>query len=161
MNDVIKVGMADLKFGKNPIKLTTLGLGSCVGVVIYDKINGISGLAHVMLPDSANFNNITNESKFCDLALRNMVEGMERQGARRRNMLAKIAGGAKMFAFRSAGDGMSVGDKNVEAARNNLRLLGIRIVAEDVGLDYGRTILFDSTNEQLLVRSMGRNTKII
>ncbi len=161
MDETIKVGMADLKFGKNPIKLTTLGLGSCVGIVLYDSMNKVSGLAHIMLPSSENFNNVTNKSKFCDLALEVMITGMEELGAKRRNMKAKIAGGAKMFSFNSQSDLLSVGERNVEATKANLKKYNISIVAEDTGLDYGRTIVFDSETEELFVKTMGRETKIM
>ena len=50
LDEMIKVGMADLKVGKSPDVLTTLGLGSCVGVAIYDPVTKISGLLHCMLP---------------------------------------------------------------------------------------------------------------
>ncbi len=161
MSDIIKVGMADLKCGKNPIKLTTLGLGSCVGIVLYDKINKVSGLAHVMLPNSSNFKNISNKSKFCDLALEVLITDMEKLGASRRSMVAKIAGGAKMFAFSGNNDLLSVGERNINAARENLKKYNIRIIAEDVGLDYGRTIVFDSETSDLSIRSMGKRVKII
>ena len=66
LDEMIKVGMADLKVGKSPDVLTTLGLGSCVGVAIYDPVTKISGLLHCMLPDSTQFRNNSNKAKYAD-----------------------------------------------------------------------------------------------
>ncbi len=78
----IKVGIADLNVAFSPDKLITVGLGSCVGIAIYDKAIGIGGLAHIMLPDSSQFNKITNEIKFADLAIPILVEDMIKKGAK-------------------------------------------------------------------------------
>ena len=57
MGTMIKVGMADMNICLPPDSITTLGLGSCVGVVIYDPAKKISGMVHVMLPDSTKIKN--------------------------------------------------------------------------------------------------------
>jgi chemotaxis protein CheD len=95
----IKVGIADYNVAYSPDRLITVGLGSCIGIALYDKIQGIGGLVHIMLPDSTQFNNVTNPLKFADLAIPMLIEKMEKQGSNRRNLKAKIAGGASMFNF--------------------------------------------------------------
>ena len=60
MGNVIKVGMADLKIAKSPDVLITLGLGSCIGLVLYDPVTKIGGMLHYMLPDSTKLKNNTN-----------------------------------------------------------------------------------------------------
>lgn len=100
MSEIIKVGMADLKTCVSPNGITTLGLGSCVGIAIRDPVNKIGGLAHVMLPDSnAIKSSQMNIAKFADTGIAELVKQMERLGAKRERMVAKIAGGANMFNF--------------------------------------------------------------
>lgn len=162
MNEIVKVGMADMQICEPPKGLTTLGLGSCVGVVLYDVKSKISGMVHVMLPDSTKIRNNANRAKFADTGIQDMLEKMLRAGASKEYMVAKIAGGARMFAYGSSNsDLMKVGEKNVEAVKAMLDSLGIKIISEDTGLNYGRTIIFDSTNGNLIIKAVGREEKII
>lgn len=162
MEETIKVGMADMKICEAPNKLTTIGLGSCVGVVLYDSQTRISGMVHIMLPDSTKIKNNSNIAKFADTGIVAVREMMIEKGALAERMIAKIAGGAKMFAFGAGhNDIMCVGEKNIEAAKEVLDKLNIRILAEDTGLNYGRTIVFDSLTGNLLIRAVGKPEKTI
>jgi chemotaxis protein CheD len=154
----IKVGIADLNIAFCPDKLITVGLGSCVGIAIYDKASGIGGLAHIMLPDSSQFNKITNQVKFADLAIPMLVEDMIKKGARLRNMIAKIAGGASMFNFSDKSIIMDIGNRNGIAVKNALKILAIPIVAEDIGGNKGRTLIFDTESGILSIRTVGLGT---
>jgi chemotaxis protein CheD len=154
----IKVGIADLNMAFSPDKLITVGLGSCVGIAIYDKSAGIGGLAHIMLPDSSQFNKITNEIKFADLAIPILVEDMIKKGAKLRNMNAKIAGGASMFNFSDKSIVMDIGSRNGIAVKNALKILTIPIVSEDIGGNKGRTLIFDTANGVLSIRTVGMGT---
>ena len=97
LDEMIKVGMADLKTCKSPEVLTTLGLGSCVGVAIYDPVSKISGLLHCMLPDSTQFRNNSNTAKYADSGIDELISQMVKLGANRARLVAKIAGGAQML----------------------------------------------------------------
>ena len=156
MSQTIKVGMADLSVCKAPDKLTTLGLGSCVGVAIRDPITQIGGLAHVMLPNSKTIKNNSNIYKFADTGIEELVRLMVLQGASRSRMVAKIAGGAQMFAFQNKSDMVRVGEQNVEASKAKLKELNIPILAEDTGKNYGRTIIFNPESGELVIRSVGK-----
>ncbi len=160
MSDIIKVGMADLKTCLPPNGITTLGLGSCVGVAIRDKNNKVGGLAHVMLPDSTVIAGQTNIAKFADTGITELIRQMEKLGANKRNMVAKIAGGAQMFAV-SSRSGMNVGERNVEAVKKKLKEFGIPILAEDTGLDYGRTVIFYPETGEYVIKSVGKPEKKI
>lgn len=140
MPELIKVGMADYKVAKNPASLISYGLGSCVGIALYDSITKVGGLAHIMLPDSTQARSAENPAKFADTALPLMVDDMIRLGASKSRIIAKIAGGAQMFTFANATDIMRVGERNTEAVRTVLKKIDIRIVAEDTGGNYGRTV---------------------
>lgn len=162
MGEIIKVGMADLKTCKEPDSLTTLGLGSCVGVALYDPVTKVSGLLHLMLPDSTQIKNNQNKAKFADTGIVQLYEEMKKKGASSSRIVAKIAGGAQMFAYGAGNDDIiSVGRKNVEATKKMLNMLNIRLLAEDTGLNYGRTIIFDSQTGKLKVRAVGKSETII
>lgn len=161
MSQTIKVGMADLNVCKCPDKLTTLGLGSCVGVAIRDPITQVGGLAHVMLPNSKTIKNNSNIYKFADTGIEELVRQMVMQGASRSRMVAKIAGGAQMFAFQNKSDMVRVGEQNVEASKAKLKELNIPLLAEDTGKNYGRTVIFNPETGELVIRSVGKEEVVI
>jgi len=161
MNEMIKVGMADLNVCVAPNSITTLGLGSCVGIILYDQRNKIAGLAHVMLPDSTKISNNENKAKFADTGIEELINRMKVIGANPRGLVAKIAGGAQMFAFSKNNDMMRIGDRNVEATKAKLNELSIPILAEDTGLNYGRTIEFYPETGELHIKSVGKERKVI
>ena len=113
MDELIKVGMADLNICKAPRGLTTLGLGSCVGVCLWDTSTGLGGLCHIMLPDSTRIKNNSNIYKFADTGIDELIRRLVSMGAPRARLKAKIAGGAQMIAFQSRHDTMSNGAANI------------------------------------------------
>ena len=132
MGEVIKVGMADLKTAKAPNTLTTLGLGSCIGLTLYDPVTKIGGLVHYMLPDSTKLKNNTNIAKF------------------------GIAGGACMFEMSGLSSVGNVGARNAEEAKIILKELRIPLIAEDTGLNYGRTVELDCETGDFRIKSVGK-----
>lgn len=161
MGQMIKVGMADLNTCTIPDSLTTLGLGSCVGIVLYDPVSKVAGLVHVMLPDSTKIKNNNNKAKFADTGIDTLIDEMRKKGANRNSLIAKIAGGAQMFAFSSNSDMLRVGERNIEATKQKLDELKIRILAEDTGQNYGRTIEFNTGTGELLIKSVGKEIKVL
>ncbi len=163
MGNMIKVGMADLNVCKDPDSLTTLGLGSCIGACLYDPVVKVAGMVHFMLPDSTRIKNNQNVAKFGDTGIDETIRLMEELGAKKSRMTAKIAGGAKMFSISASASlpSLNVGDNNIEAARQVLEKNGIRIIAEDVGLNYGRTIEFYANDGSLKIKAVGKEPKVI
>lgn len=161
MGDVIKVGMADLKTGKGTDVLTTLGLGSCIGLTFYDPTSKIGGLVHYMLPDSTKLKNNSNIAKFGDTGIRELYNQVIAMGASRYRLVAKIAGGAKMFEVSGLSGVGNVGDRNAEAAKKILKELGVKLIAEDTGLNYGRTVELHCDTGEFYVKSVGKEIKII
>ena len=161
MSEVIKVGMADLNVCVSPNSITTLGLGSCVGIAIRDPVTKIGGLAHIMLPDSTQVRQNQNRAKFADTGIDYLIEQMVVAGANKRNLTAKIAGGAQMFAFSGNSDMLRVGERNVEAVKKKLRAIGIRILAEDTGLNFGRTVEFYPETGDFVIKSVGKPVRTI
>lgn len=155
--EIVKVGIADLKIVKAPQLIRTSGLGSCVGVVVFDPFQKIAGLAHVMLPDSSLAKSKTfNVAKYADTAVRELVSAVVKQGARKSGLKAKIAGGAQMFQFSSGNEMMRIGPRNVEAVKKQLADLHIKLLGEDVGGNSGRTIEFDPNTSILQIRTVNK-----
>lgn len=162
MSEIIKVGMADLKTCVSPNGVTTLGLGSCVGVALRDPVTKIGGLAHIMLPDSTAIKNSQqNIAKFADTGIVELIRQMVALGAKESRLEAKIAGGATMFAFKSQSDLVMVGQRNVEATKKKLGELGIRILAEDTGANYGRTVTYYPETGEFHIRAVGKEETVI
>ncbi len=161
MSEMIKVGMADLKLCKAPDAITTLGLGSCVGIAIRDPQTKIGGLAHIMLPDSTQFSGTVNVPKFADTGVKELVRIVVAAGANRTRLVAKIAGGAQMFAFASKNDLTAVGQRNVEAVKKVLGELKIPILAQDTGLNFGRTVEFYPETGDYIIKAVGKGVKTI
>ena len=155
MDNVVKVGMADLNMSRHPGMLITLGLGSCVGVALYDSTTKIIGLAHVMLPSSDMVKSNINPAKFADTAIDLLVDKMIKLGAQKGAISAKLAGGAQMFSFSSNNDILRIGFRNVEASKEALKKIGIPIIAEDTGGNYGRTIELYSDDGRLVIKTIG------
>lgn len=161
MSKIIKVGMADLNICKSPDGITTLGLGSCVGVALRDPVTKIGGLLHAMLPDSTVVKNNTCVEKFVDSGLDELVKRMVRAGANKARLEAKLAGGAQMFAFQRNSDLVKVGERNAEAARKKLRAMHIKLLAEDTGLNFGRTVIYYPETGEYVIKAVGKPEKSI
>lgn len=157
----IKVGMADLHTAKSPDILITVGLGSCVGIALYDPEAKLGGLAHVMLPDSTQIKNNENKAKFADTAIDLLVGRMVEQGADKSRIVAKISGGAQMFAFKSIQDNMRIGTRNVMAVTKGLETLNIPLLAQDTGSNYGRTVELHTETGLLVIKTVGHGVKEI
>jgi chemotaxis protein CheD len=148
----IIVGISDMAISKAPGVIVTYALGSCVGICINDSVAHIGGLSHILLPSS---NSRDNTMKFADTAIPELISRLEKAGAHRLRMKAKIAGGAQMFTVTGAESSPlgHIGKRNVEAVKAALALLKIRIVAEDTGKDFGRSIFFNVDTGVLQVKT--------
>lgn len=155
MNDKLIVGIADMKMAREEGILITYALGSCVGICLYDPLIRLAALVHVMLPLNMETNR-KSPMKYADTGIRETLRKMEEQGGLRSRIVAKMAGGAKMFEVPGGGSLGNIGQRNIESAHLVLRREGIRLLREDVGGSTARTLLFDVTSGQACVRSYGR-----
>ena len=160
MSKTIRVGIAEMKITRLEGRLITYALGSCVGICLYDPIIQLGGMVHVMLPKAPEAN-IDNILKYADTGVLELLRKMEAFGAVRHRIVAKIAGGSKMFDI--PGDEVlgGIGKRNVESVKRVLAQCTIRIAGEDLGGRYARTMEFDVQTGQAMVRSYGRETKIM
>lgn len=157
---VVKVGMAELGFVRDQGLIRTTGLGSCVGLTMFDPDLKLAGMVHVMLPSSeiAKEGSL-NVAKYADTAVPSLYQRLLEQGASPKRLVAKMAGGAQMFAFSGGGDTMRIGPRNAESCKISLDALGIPLVAEDTGGNYGRTIELDCQTGILFIRSVQTGIK--
>lgn len=160
MSQEVNVGISDMKIVSAPEGLISYALGSCVGICIIDKAIQIAGMAHIMLPYS-NTGDKSNIFKYADTGISEMIRQMEGLGCLRTRMVAKIAGGAKMFDIKGNSTIGSIGDRNIAATKETLQKMKVKLLSEDVGENYGRTIIFDSNTGNLTIKSFGKNLKII
>jgi len=161
-NQIIKVGIAQMDVVKAPNTIRTSGLGSCVGVILYDESKQIAGLIHVMLPDSSlGRSDAVNVAKFADTGIKALIELLKLEGVHAFRLKAKIAGGAQMFQFTSDKESMRIGPRNVEAVKVELRKNSIPLVAEDTGGNSGRTIEFDPITSKLNIRTVNQGVSEI
>lgn len=152
----VKVGIADLNLVLDPGVIMTIGLGSCIGIAIYDKSLKVAGLAHIMLPDSTQFKSANNPMKFADLAIPILIEKMEKQGCKKSGIVAKIAGGASMFNFSDKSIISDIGKRNGEAVKKSLNANGIPIIAEEIGGNKGRTMILNASDGKVIVKILGK-----
>lgn len=154
------IGIAQLGIVKYPQKITTLGLGSCIGVTMYDKVKRIGGMVHVILPEGDK--SAPNRAKYANLGVDYLLEQMLKNGASRMSLVAKMAGGAHMFSGLSQNsDILKVGDRNAAQCASALLRLRIPILARDTGGTCGRTIELNTEDGKLLVKMVGKGQKII
>lgn len=162
MKKVIRVAIADMAVARAPTLLVTIGLGSCVGITLYDPVVRVGGMAHILLPYQNKSRAQDNPAKFVDSALPVLIEKMIAQGAVLKRLQAKLAGGAQMFASKgSVSEIFQVGRRNVEAARAVLQAAGIKLVAEDTGGNHGRTLEFDTTTGLLRIKTIAHGEKLL
>lgn len=159
---VVRVGISDLNTVAAPNTIRTSGLGSCVGIIIYDLPNKIAGMSHIMLPDSSlTREKKVNTYKFADTAIPYLIKKLISEGARRSSLKAKISGGAQMFQFTSTSDVMRIGPRNIEAVKQILIQERIPLISSDVGGNSGRTIEFDPISGMLNVRTVNKGEHLI
>jgi chemotaxis protein CheD len=161
MSELIKVGMADYKVGRNPASLISYGLGSCVGIALFDPETKIGALGHIMLPDSTQARSTENPAKFADTCLPLMLADMIKLGAVKSRVVAKIAGGSQMFAFANVTDIMRVGERNTESVKAVLKKIDLRIIAEDTGGNYGRTVELNLVTGIYKIKTIDKGEKLL
>jgi chemotaxis protein CheD len=156
--DKINVGIGDYAVAAEEGVLATV-LGSCVGVILYDKLRRIGGLAHVYLPDSRQGKSFDPQGgdtpfdrslKYADLLVPRVVEEMAALGASPKRLVAYLVGGAMLFDF-PKDSSLNVGLRNLEKVKTALRELGLWALEVKVGGSRGRKVNFDVATGDLLV----------
>lgn len=161
MADELLVRVADLRAGSADSVLITLGLGSCVAILLHDPTARVGGLAHVLLPSRSLSRTGENPGRFPQTAIPALLEAMAGLGAVPGRMVARLVGGAAMFAALAPSGSMQMGDRNLIASREVLRALAIPIVGEMVGGGTGRSVWFHVGEGRVVVRAVGQSEQIL
>jgi chemotaxis protein CheD len=155
----IEVNMAQMEISDAPARLITRGLGSCLGITMYDPSNKIGVMAHPMLPDIEKAKIKSNPSRFVNSAIVKMIEEMEKRGVQRSSIVTKLFGGAHMFGFIASDSILNVGQKNLEVALATLKSCDMNIEAQETGGSFGRTIELNLEDGKVLVKTVSWGEK--
>ncbi|MEM3341864.1 MAG: chemotaxis protein CheD, partial [Thermoplasmata archaeon] len=148
----IDVPAGSYKIHFPPGKLRIHGLGSCIAVALYSRVDSIGALTHAMLPDYSSGIDKTNPDKYVDSSTKRLIEEMISRGIKKYNLKAKIVGGAQMFSFLPK-NSFDIGKRNIEMARKILLHENITVIAEDTGGNSGRSVLFDLTDYSIKIKT--------
>lgn len=158
----VRVKVADYAVRKGGHVIATIGLGSCVAIALYDRDARVGGLAHILLPNKSMSRETSNPAKFPETIVPVMLDEMRQLGSSpTARISAKIVGGASMFGQLVSGTGINVGERNVTATREVLAAANIPLLAEDTGLDYGRSVYFYLDDGRVEVRSLRKGDRVI
>jgi chemotaxis protein CheD len=157
---IIRVGISEFAVSKAPAKLITIGLGSCVGIAVYEKNKKVGGLSHILLPDSNFFSKVDKPEKFADLALPLMIDAIISMSGSEK-LEAKIAGGASMFYQGNDNLIDGIGQKNIKAVTDILNSFGIPIIGSDTGGNAGRTMTVDLTDFKVTISTVNKEPLLL
>lgn len=160
MTERQRVGIAEISIARAPGLLVAYGLGSCLGIALYDYQQNLGGLAHTLLPAPHGKEVVARKAKFVATAIESMVQDLCGLGAGSERLTAKIVGGANMFEPLQPAVRDGIGSRNIMAAREALAEMQIPLVAEDVGGNFGRTMEFDLDTGQVRVRTIRGGTRL-
>jgi len=158
--NTIIVGLGKYTIAHKPATIGSLGLGSCVAITLFDPVTKTGALAHIMLPTIESARSHQNVNKFADKAIENMLNDLTKIGVKKKNLIAKLVGGAHMFQTLDKKIHTGVGESNLESVRERLREEDIRIVAEDTGGHLGRTVYLDLNSGEVFIKTKNYVKKI-
>lgn len=146
---------------RHPNLLETV-LGSCIGLVMFDEADGIGGMAHVLLPKSdGREKSVSLPGKYADIAVPLLKRSLIRFGANERKIVAKIAGGARMFTNALHYENRDIGAENVAAVIASLKSENVPVTGLDVGGHYGRKMKFELETFTCFVEDFSERKKLI
>jgi chemotaxis protein CheD len=157
----LAVGLGEAKVSRDPGEvLVAYGLGSCVGIGMYDPVAGVAGLLHAVLPERP-ADAEANSPKYVDSGVAHLLALMERAGAKRGSLQVRVAGGANMLTAPGFKQVFNIGDRNVASTRTTLAANALRIRAEDVGGHTGRTVRLYPGDGRMTIRVLGNQERDI
>lgn len=159
MADAVTVGISEARMVVGQGVLVSYGLGSCVGVCLYDEHIHLAGMVHILLPYQKDSINQENVYKFADSGIQMLFRNMLLKGAVPKSLVAKIAGGAEMFSNQH--NAITIGKRNIEAVKSTLEMLHIPVCAEDTGRNYGRSIWFYAETGDLAIKTVKHGIRVI
>lgn len=150
------IGIGEYRVGS--FQMMTIGLGSCIGLTLYDDTQKVGAMVHIMLPESAGRQD--RPGKYADTAIPLLLKELGALGCRNRSLVAKMAGGACMFEY--FGTNLNIGERNAEKVRALLKEHNIPLIKEDVGGKVGRSVTFHpATGGKVNVRRADGTTGVL
>lgn len=157
---VLLVKMAEGVVATAPHIIQSVGLGSCVALTLYDRNQKIGGLAHIMLPSSNGVRGHRPPYQCADTAIPTLLQEMRSRGAIRQAIIAKVFGGARMFAdYEASKEG--IGDENIKSIRSLLKGQQIPLIGEDTGGNHGRSIEFHLSSGKVVVKAFVKEDRVV
>lgn len=145
-----KIGIGEIGVAQGTGVMRTL-LGSCVGLVLHDQGQNTGGMVHVLLPTAGSAPD--PPGKYADTAVPELIRQIVAVGGRSNRLIAKLAGGAKMFATERTN---SIGDQNLAAIEELLRRAGIPIGGRHCGGTQGRRMVYDVSTGNVVIEVVGQ-----
>ena len=159
-NKKMRIGMAEMFVAGNPTIITTT-VGSCIALCMYDPVNRIGGMVHIVLPRKTDYSREEKTDtliRYADKAVPALLSRLISKGAKKEFIRAKMAGGANMFPMFTHPI-LEIGKNNAEAVKKKLAELGVPLVAEDVGGNHGRIVEFDVGSGIMRVNTIDKGEK--
>ncbi len=149
------VNMGQIRSLKTEGILTTVGLGSCVGVTLYDAKTKVGVMGHIFLPQHRPNDSNAPPGKYADTGIPAMISEAVHLGALRSRLVAKLAGGANLFSNLNP-NSVSIGEQNVIAVRKHLAAAGIPVTGQEVKGTHGRKMRFFIDSGSVTVTAIGK-----
>ncbi len=159
MENVIGVGLGEIVISDNPLDvLVAYGLGSCLGIGVYDPSKKMAGLLHAVLPERSS-GNTPGIAKYVDTGIRELYDRITGAGGNRDTVILRMAGGANMLMAAALSKSFDIGNRNIASAHATFAGMHLRLAAEDVGGTTGRTVRLYVASGRMTVRVIGGQEK--
>jgi chemotaxis protein CheD len=154
-----KILPGEYYFTSDDMMITTV-LGSCVSACIRDRVSGIGGMNHFMLPDGGNDADspISSSMRYGTYAMEILINEVLKAGARRENLEAKVFGGGAVLRGFNA---INVGERNAKFVKDYLRTENIRITAEDLNDIWPRKVNYFPRSGKVMVKKLKSTDPIL
>lgn len=157
----ILVKVAEVQVLQGEAEFLCVGLGSCMGVALFDPVSDVAGMAHVVLPEAPENGSKERPGKCADSAIPHLLNTMERLGADRSRVVAAVAGGAQVCFGKQVPAPLALGARNAQAVQRTLEQCGVRCVGSDVGGNYGRTFSLETGSGKVTVRTPSEPERVL
>jgi chemotaxis protein CheD len=161
MANHLSIGLGEIKVSSDPLDvLVAFGLGSCVGIGMFDPIRRLGGMLHAVLPGHLNGGDISSP-KYVDTGIQLLLQEMQNSGAIQSRLIIRIAGGANMLTAPGLSKTFDIGTRNIVAAKETLKQLNLKITGEEIGGQVGRTVRLYVSDGRMTIRQMGNQEREI
>lgn len=158
MANTLSLGLGEMAISRDPADvLVAYGLGSCLGIAMFDAVARVGGMVHAVLPEHVSGNgNGSTPGKFVDTGIQALIEGMQKSGADPRRLMVWMAGGASMLLSPAMTKSFDIGNRNIQNATKMFAAMRIHLSGQEVGGNIGRTVRLYICDGRMTVRLVGQ-----